>query len=114
VAVDAEALPLVVADTTSVEALQLLLVPLQLMINQLQSQNQGDSMASAKKVVEEVAVVVTVAVAVHSTSTVKPAKLTLTKKSTTLGVATMAKQSAKLRKPLQTTLLQRTQTLLAV
>jgi hypothetical protein len=88
-------------------------------------------MASAKKVVEEAAVVVTVAVVVHSTSTVKPAKrkspflilhllpspfhpATLTKKSTTLGVAMTAKQSAKQRKPLQMTLLQRTQTLLAV
>lgn len=111
---DAEAPPLVVADTTSVEALHPLLVPLQLMTNQLQSPNQGDSMASAKKVVEEAAVVVTVAVVVHSTSTVKPAKLTLTKKSTTLGVAMTARQSAKQRKPLQTTLLQRTQTLLAV
>jgi hypothetical protein len=42
VVVDAEALPLVVADTTSVEALHPLLVPLRLMTNQLQSQNQGD------------------------------------------------------------------------
>ncbi|KIK43554.1 hypothetical protein CY34DRAFT_700247 [Suillus luteus UH-Slu-Lm8-n1] len=42
VVVDAEALPLVVADTTSVGALHPLLVPLRLMTNQLQSQNQGD------------------------------------------------------------------------
>jgi hypothetical protein len=106
VLVDAEVPHLVVADTTSVEALHPLLLPPQLMTNQLQNQNQGDSMASAKKAVEEDAVVVVtvVAVAVHLTSTVKLVKPTLTKKSTILGVAMTAKQNERWRKPLQMTL----------